>query len=678
MARGNDSPGAVSAFFSHGAIGKAALAAALFVLSLPAGAQTPQSCPAGGPLTLDQVLAAVKASYMGVGQPSGPVLNRDRLAAVVTTIAHCHVRFAMDFPTLDKLAGEKLPVPALDAINRETSAGYSIDDAHREAAAIEAYLRGGGSGAAPAWQPVRAKIDADFEAKSAALQKDIEAPKGEFETQAAATGRVNYAKGQLGPLAKNYDREIAVYYQPFASRIRILGAKTYPITAESVWESYDADAASLKVQINGQEYVFTGVAPQLARSYKERWPSVQAGEKYDDDGTRFLFFSVTGPRLLGQLPRKVEEERAAGVWVDAETGMMWPLQSSSSPFRSPQAAVYCSTLPQAGYADWRLPTIDELETLRADPLSGGVRGGITLAPQVAGVVQSVWSGTWPLLRGDELFVPVMNYGGYQATVAGVPLYDRAAPYGDLAFGIPSGARIRTNPGLLMPALCVRNTDAGPAPPAPPVRFLEPPAMLAQAQADFDGKKYEDAFPLADGACSDGRKDGCALEGYLYAFGLGRPADPARGVELLTRACNDGSLRGCDLLGETYLKGGPVPADGKLAFEAFVKACNLEPNAYGGVGEGCVHAAECLRTGAGIRRDERKAEAILDRSCVVGLDEFALACHNGNAEACVNLGRCYERGNYLNRDPDTARMFYQRACSLGEQGACAEAGGGAEH
>jgi formylglycine-generating enzyme required for sulfatase activity len=58
---------------------------------------------------------------------------------------------------------------------------------------------------------------------------------------------------------------------------------------------------------------------------------------------------------------RVAREKAAGVWTDPATGLMWTKQDSGSGVSWDQAKAYCSNLRLGGFSDWRLPTIDELQ-----------------------------------------------------------------------------------------------------------------------------------------------------------------------------------------------------------------------------------------------------------------------------------------------------------------------------
>lgn len=505
----------------------------------PADSQAREQCTAGGPLTMDQVLAMVK-------HPVGPSQSIDWMgrihgdpnpfAPTAATIMNCHVSFTMDMATLDKLAGEHLPATVLDAMNKDTSAGLSLEDARREVAAIEGYLHGDDAGATPAWEEARAKIEADYQAKTAAAHKAAQAPKDEFETQAAYQNRVKAANVALDEAKNIRDLKIAAYSPPFTSRIRVLGVKTYPIAAQSEWESYDADTQLLKVQVGGQEYDYSGVTPDAARNYKEHWDTVQTGRKYDDDGTRFLFFTANGSRLLGQTPQRIQEQRAAGVWVDSQTELMWTISTSVELMSAPGATKYCSMLPLAGFSDWKLPTIDELDSLDADPPHRGVKSAMTVAAAepissnasalarqgvknataAAEPGVNVWSST---ANGESQRQPVLNYGGRPVNDVrtGLPLSEtKPVFYGNFIFGIQTGVVSRSifdrsHPGAeyndpKFPAICVRRTDAGPILPPAPVRLSTPgvpsPRQGVAATQQGDAGQQAQNSPPAPGCDSD--------------------------------------------------------------------------------------------------------------------------------------------------------------------------------
>lgn len=86
------------------------------------------------------------------------------------------------------------------------------------------------------------------------------------------------------------------------------------------------------------------------------------------------------------------ETQARGYWVDPSTGLMWAAKDNGKDVSWKKAMKYCGDLRLAGYSDWRLPTIDELEGIydgsgfAAPPprkgmewaLAGRAKGGLLL------------------------------------------------------------------------------------------------------------------------------------------------------------------------------------------------------------------------------------------------------------------------------------------------------------
>ena len=67
-------------------------------------------------------------------------------------------------------------------------------------------------------------------------------------------------------------------------------------------------------------------------------------------------FSKTAPSVA-------QETQARGYWVDPSNGLMWAAKDSGKRGSWHKAMKYCRKLRLAGYSDWRLATIDELESL---------------------------------------------------------------------------------------------------------------------------------------------------------------------------------------------------------------------------------------------------------------------------------------------------------------------------
>lgn len=59
----------------------------------------------------------------------------------------------------------------------------------------------------------------------------------------------------------------------------------------------------------------------------------------------------------------LERERRAKTYHDPKTGLLWTRGDNGKDINWPQAVRYCDELEAAGYDDWRLPSIEELESL---------------------------------------------------------------------------------------------------------------------------------------------------------------------------------------------------------------------------------------------------------------------------------------------------------------------------
>jgi hypothetical protein len=58
-----------------------------------------------------------------------------------------------------------------------------------------------------------------------------------------------------------------------------------------------------------------------------------------------------------------QKTQAQGYWNDPSTGLMWMARDSEKRMRWGKAVKYCRTLRDVGYSDWKLASIDELESL---------------------------------------------------------------------------------------------------------------------------------------------------------------------------------------------------------------------------------------------------------------------------------------------------------------------------
>jgi hypothetical protein len=108
----------------------------------------------------------------------------------------------------------------------------------------------------------------------------------------------------------------------------------------------------------------------------------------------FLFFVVTivvGAQSSVQGQSSAHETLTRGYWSDSSTGIMWAAKDNGENVTWGNALKYCQNLNLAGYSDWRLPSIDELQGIYDDSgfiaphpkdvipvLAGGAKGGLLL------------------------------------------------------------------------------------------------------------------------------------------------------------------------------------------------------------------------------------------------------------------------------------------------------------
>ena len=107
-----------------------------------------------------------------------------------------------------------------------------------------------------------------------------------------------------------------------------------------------------------------------------------------------LFFVVTivaGAQSSVLSQSSAQETLARGYWNDPSTGLVWTSRDNGSDISWSKAVKYCQRLNLAGYSDWRLPSIDELQNIYDGSgfsaphskgsvlgLAGKARGGLLL------------------------------------------------------------------------------------------------------------------------------------------------------------------------------------------------------------------------------------------------------------------------------------------------------------
>lgn len=91
--------------------------------------------------------------------------------------------------------------------------------------------------------------------------------------------------------------------------------------------------------------------------------------------------------------QKIEEERIEGVYLDPKTGWLWAAEDNGRDVNWQRAITYCEQLDLAGFDDWKLPSIEELEML----LRPMAKGSYNLPTRIQLTACCPWSST----RKDE-------------------------------------------------------------------------------------------------------------------------------------------------------------------------------------------------------------------------------------------------------------------------------------
>src|SRR5208337_2663443 len=106
-------------------------------------------------------------------------------------------------------------------------------------------------------------------------------------------------------------------------------------------------------------------------------------------------------------------QSSALTWTDPATGLMWTKKDTGSDVNWSQAMSYCSKLQLAGYSDWRLPTIDELQGIY-DPninVPGHYADGEAVTWHVKGNLQlsgDLWSNSQGNASGESWTIQLID------------------------------------------------------------------------------------------------------------------------------------------------------------------------------------------------------------------------------------------------------------------------------
>jgi serine/threonine protein kinase len=110
----------------------------------------------------------------------------------------------------------------------------------------------------------------------------------------------------------------------------------------------------------------------------------------------------------------------------------------------------------------------------------------------------------------------------------------------------------------------------------PVQQQDIAAVERQAKALLSQKRFAEALPLFDHACTVGNRDACVALGRIYEQALGVARDYPRAAALFSKACDAGIAPACSNLSDIYAFGaGGVKQDIPRAQELARKACAIK-------------------------------------------------------------------------------------------------------
>jgi hypothetical protein len=179
--------------------------------------------------------------------------------------------------------------------------------------------------------------------------------------------------------------------------------------------------------------------------------------------------------------------------------------------------------------------------------------------------------------------------------------------------------VDSKPAAQYPAKTELQTPVRVADSKPPVQKSNIKDIASQAWDLDRQKRYSEAAPLYDQACTGGDAASCGTLAYMYDQGRGVTRDKSRGAALYARACEGGETVSCIISGMAYRDGNGVAKDGPRAAALFSKACNSVESI------GCGDLGLIYEYGDGVEKDLAKAR-----------QAYARGCDSGHQDDCDDL------------------------------------------
>lgn len=164
------------------------------------------------------------------------------------------------------------------------------------------------------------------------------------------------------------------------------------------------------------------------------------------------------------------------------------------------------------------------------------------------------------------------------------------------------------------------------------------------------KDEEQAFQLAERACSAGHASSCTNSGLMHEDGRGVKKDKAKAADAYQRACDAGDAYGCSRLATLYNEGKGLAKDPTRALELHERACEQEI------------ASSCYAAGLATEDPDRAAK-LLSRGCYTLRSDRPFE-PEAAAFCCISLSSMYQKGEGVPKDDTKAAEAINLACSKG--------------
>jgi tetratricopeptide (TPR) repeat protein len=173
---------------------------------------------------------------------------------------------------------------------------------------------------------------------------------------------------------------------------------------------------------------------------------------------------------------------------------------------------------------------------------------------------------------------------------------------------------------------------------------------------YSARRYADARPLFEKACSLGRADSCNYVGYILRDQLDVNKQRyhsyySAATTFFRKACDLGNQYGCNNLGLAYSDSTDYPA----AFKLFDVACDR------GISEACTNAGAAVER----VRDDMITPPDLARASKL----YSKGCLMGSLRGCDEIGYLYFNGWNFEHNNEKAKFWFEKACHSGDQRGC---------